>query len=81
MDISSNIIFIITELMKFIDNYHIKGQDKKKVIVMTIKRYLEDENYPNIDYIVNTICPELIDILVNVDKRKITIKKRISCCF
>jgi hypothetical protein len=84
MDISTNIIFIVTELMKFIDNYNLKGIEKKNIIISTIKKFLEDENYPNKDYITNTICPELIDILISIDKRKIIIRKNISClssCF
>ena len=84
MDISTNIILIVTELMKFIDNYNLKGIEKKNIILSTIGKFLEDENYPNKDYIINTICPELIDILVSVDKRKIMIRRNVSClssCF
>ena len=79
MDISTNIVFIVTELMKFIDNYAIKGSEKKSIILSTIKKFLDDENYPNTDYIVNTVCPELIDILISIDKRKIMIKKKVTC--
>jgi hypothetical protein len=35
----------------------------------------------NVDYIINTICSPLIDILISVDKRKIVLKKNPSCCF
>ena len=79
MDVSTNIVFIVTELMKFIDNYAIKGSQKKSIILSTIKKFLDDENYNNTDYIVNTVCPELIDILISIDKRKIMIKKKASC--
>ena len=81
LDITSNIIFIVTELMKFIDNFNLSGIDKKNIIISTIKKFLSDENYSNTDYITNNICPELIDILISVDKRKIIIKKKPSCCF
>ena len=36
---------------------------------------------PNIDYIIDTICSPLIDILISVDKRKIVLTKNKSCCF
>jgi hypothetical protein len=36
---------------------------------------------PNVDYIIDTICSPLIDILISVDKRKIVLRKKPSCCF
>jgi hypothetical protein len=65
--------------MKFIDNFDIKGIDKKNIIISTIKKFLLDENCSNIDYIIDNICPNLIDILVSVDKRKVVIKKKSKC--
>lgn len=78
---TKNIIFIITELMKYIDNFDLSGEDKKTMIISSIKSFLIDEkiNEQDINFIVNTVCPELIDILISVDKRDITIKKQISC--
>ena len=111
---TNNIIFIITKLVKFIDNFAIEGKIKKSIIISTIKNFLSDENNnqweehqtedgrtywwnkitddstwsnpnisqnSNIDYIINTICPSLIDILISVDKRKIVLRKKPSCCF
>lgn len=80
---TKNIIFIITELMKYIDNFDLTGEDKKNIIISSIKTFLTNEkiNEQDINFIVNTVCPELIDILVSVDKRNITIKKKISCIF
>ena len=77
----NNIVYIITELMKFIDNYKIKGDDKKNMIISVLKQFLIDENYKqeNILYIIDVIVPELIDILISVDKRRIIIKKKMSC--
>ena len=80
INLSTNIIFIVTELMKFIDNFDLIGKDKKSIIINTIHKYLHDENTEhNIDYIINTICPELIDILISIDKRKIKIKQKMNC--
>ena len=33
----------------------------------------------NIDYIINTICSSIIDILISVDKRKIVLRRPPSC--
>ena len=83
--IAKGIIYAhITNRDLFIDNFQIKGNEKKSIIISTIKKYLEEQKYENIEYIIHTVCPELIDILISVDKRKIMIKKRISClssCF
>jgi hypothetical protein len=80
---TKNIIFIITELMKYIDNFEINGEDKKNIIISSVKTFLKNEkiNEQDVNFIVNTVCPELIDILISVDKRNITIKKKISCTF
>ena len=83
ISIMNNIVHVVTELMKFIDNFFIKGGDKKEIILTTLKKYLISENYDeqSINLIIDVVCPELIDILVSVDKRKIMIKKRLSCIF
>ena len=80
---TKNIIFIITELMKYIDHFDLSGEDKKNIIISSVKTFLTYEkiNEQDINFIVNTVCPELIDILISVDKRNITIKKKISCIF
>jgi len=80
---TKNIIFIVTELMKYIDNFDLKGDDKKKLIISSIKSFLISEkvNDATVNFIINTVCPELIDILISVDKRSITIQKKISCFF
>jgi len=80
INISTNIVYIVTELMKFVDNFDLAGKDKKSVIINTIHKYLLDANTEkNIDYIINTICPELVDILISIDKRKIKIKQKMNC--
>ena len=80
---TKNIIFIVTELMKYIDNFELKGEDKKTLIISSVKSFLTSEKVddPTIKFIVNTVCPELIDILISVDKRNITIRKKIACFF
>ena len=36
-------------------------------------------NTEETDVILDTVCPELIDILLLVDKRKIIIRKKLNC--
>jgi hypothetical protein len=40
----NNIIFIITNLVKFIDNFPIEGINKKNIIISVIKKFLSHEN-------------------------------------
>ena len=55
---TKNIIFIVTELMKYIDNFDLKGGDKKQLIISSIKSFLVSEKVKQgtIDFIVNTVC-------------------------
>lgn len=81
INIINNIIFIVTELMKFIDNYNIKGIDKKQIILNILNKTLVELNASeqDIKLLLDTLVPELIDILISIDKRRIIIKKKLSC--
>ena len=81
--ITKNIIYVITELMKFLNNFNIKKDQEKEAIQIVLKQFLEEEKYDQkeIDYIINSICPEFIDILHSVDERKIVIKKKCQPLF
>jgi len=78
-----NIIFIITELIKFVDHFKITGKEKKSLIISSIAIFLETENFCKAenDFIVQIICPELIDILISIDKRKIKLRNKPLNCF
>lgn len=78
-----NIIFIITELIKFVDHFKITGKEKKSLIISSIAIFLETENFckEENDFIVTIICPELIDILISIDKRKIKLRNKPVNCF
>ena len=78
---TKNIVHIVTELVKFVDVFYIKGSDKKQIILDAIKSFLTNENYSeeNINFIVNTVCSDLIDILITVDKRKVVLTKKAYC--
>ena len=79
--ICTNLIYIITQLMKFVENFNLEGVNKKTIIIESIKKFLTYENMfsEEIDIILNKVCPELIDILLLVDKRKIIIRKKLNC--
>ena len=50
------------------------------ILYLNYKYYVyNDYRFLPIDYIINNICPDLIDILVSVDKRKVVIKKKSKC--
>lgn len=79
--LTTNLIYVITELMKFVETFNMEGFDKKEFIIASIKKFLV---YSNLDteefnFILDKICPELIEILLLVDKRKIIIRKKLNC--
>ena len=81
--IYTNLIYVVTELMRFVENFNASGFDKKTFIIESIRKFLINNNMnsPETDSILNTICPELIEILLLVDKRRIIIRKKLNCFF
>jgi hypothetical protein len=81
-NIKNNIIFYLTEMMKFIDNFDLTGEEKKKKILLALQQYLFDSDVDKeFEYILKVVCPELIDILISVDTGKIKIAKKLcSSC-
>jgi len=79
--IYTNIIHIITELMKYVETINTEDLDKKTLIIKSIKTFLQYQkmNSPETDLILDIVCPELIDVLLLVDKRKIVFKKKFNC--
>ena len=77
----TNLIHIVTELMKYVETINTEDCDKKTLIIKSIKTFLEYQkmNSPETDLILDTICPELIDVLLLVDKRKIVFKRKLNC--
>ncbi len=81
VDIVKNMVYVVTEMMKFINNYLIEGIEKKQIIIKTIQTMMIELDIPSsiIDYSVDSLLPEVIDILSSVDKREIIISERMSC--
>jgi hypothetical protein len=69
--------------MKFVETINTEDFDKKSLIIKSIKMFLEYKNLnsPETELVLDTVCPELIDILLLVDKRKIVINKKMNCFF
>lgn len=80
-DIKNNITFIITQLVKFVDNFTLPGFRKKELVISSIHKVLLEQKVDKqtIDYMINNLCPEMIDMLISVDKRKTSIKKKTIC--
>ena len=79
-DINKNIFYIILDLIKFIENFKLKGENKKKILIKTLHTFLKEKNYIHTEYLIQLICPSLIDILISIDKRKIILKKQLNSC-
>jgi hypothetical protein len=81
VSLSGNMIYVITQMMKFVEKFSLNGEEKKELILSTLKKYIYnvDLHLSEQDYILTTICPELIDILISVDTRKIKIRKQFKC--
>ena len=82
VSLSGNMIYIVTQMMKFVEKFNLNGDEKKKLILSTLEKYLYNVDLQlgeKHDYILSTICPELIDILISVDSRKIKIRKQFKC--
>ena len=77
-NIKNNITFIITQLIKFVETFKIPGVQKKTFIISAINKCLLEDNYDkdSINFIINDLCPDMIDMLISVDKRKVSIKKK-----
>ncbi len=67
--------------MKYVETINTEDFDKKKLIIETIREFLKAQNMltPETETFLETICPELIEVLLLVDKGKISIKKKFNC--
>ena len=80
-ELNKNIIYIIIDLIKFLENFNLPGKIKKQLCIKTLETFLNEKKYIHTNYIKKIICPDLIDILNSIDKRKITLKHHLSSCF
>jgi hypothetical protein len=85
----TKVITLTTSLMQAVDKYtELTGSEKKVIVLYVIERFIEDTNNNTVKDILNTakpLLPDIIDTIMNVDKRKIKIRAKklfesIKCC-
>lgn len=88
----ANIIIIVINLMKIVENYaDLKGPQKKQVILEAINMLINDTN-DNVEdandlmMLVKMTLPSVIDVIISVDRKNLRIKVKkawkflLSCC-
>lgn len=78
-DVDKNIVFLIAELIKFIDNYFIEGSKKKEIVISVLNEFLKEKNSPYREYLINNVCPQIINILIKIERKKIILTKKKGC--
>ena len=83
---NKNILYILVELMKFIDNFNIENLDKKKLIIYCLKKFISEntdyvENKSEIKTLINSFIDDLIDISISIATKKIKLKRKNSIFF
>ena len=72
----SNISGVIVKLMQSVEQFqNTDGQTKKKMIITVINQYLNNKSSDKsqCDVLTNLILPELIDLIISLDKNQIKI--------
>jgi hypothetical protein len=78
---NNNVIQVIVSLIQKVDSYKkLSGEDKKNIVLKTIKKFCND-NIPNntdqkvtIILFIDMFLPSIIDMLVSIDKRELVLK-------
>jgi hypothetical protein len=82
IDVQKNLTQIIIDHMRCIEQFHMTGEEKKKIVLNSIELILLNNEVTNIDFIIS-LSSQLIDVFVAFDKDKITIEQKASAlaCF
>lgn len=87
-----NLISVVVLLMQYVETYkELKGEEKRNIIIRVLKRFIADkigneEGAYDINLLIKTTLPDIIDSLVAVDKKQLVIKTQknvknlFSCC-
>ena len=74
----AKVVIIVTNLMQAVEKYtDLKGGEKKVIVLYVIDRFIEDTTNNTVNDVLNLakpMLPELINTIMNVDKRKIKIR-------
>lgn len=86
---TTKVITLTTSLMQAVDKYtELTGSEKKVIVLYVIERFTEDAENNTVKDILTVakpMLPDIIDAIMNVDKRKIKIRAKkfldsIMCC-
>ena len=83
---TNTLMYIIVELMRFMNNYDIEGEDKKSSIMYILEKFVDSneeyiENKEDIKKFIYTFSSEFINIISAISDKKIRIKIKKSCFF
>lgn len=81
-----NLLYIIVELMKYINNFDVKGTDKKSFILYILRNFIdtnEDEiqNKEDMKRFLTIFSNDFVDIVSAISDKKLRIKLKKSCFF
>ena len=83
---NETLMYIVVELMKYMNNYQIKGKDKKNSILFILKNFINTNNNDisnkeDILIFIDKFLDEFVNIISAISDKKIRIKQKTSCFF
>ena len=83
---NETLMYIVVELMKYMNNYQIKGKDKKNSILFILKNFINTNNNDisnkeDILIFIDKFLDEFVNIISAISDKKIKIKQKTSCFF
>jgi hypothetical protein len=81
----NNIVYITITLMQVVDNFEgIHGEHKKWMIIRVMRKFIEENMKPTysvevLKQIVDTMVPSMIDSMIGINNKELSIKKSKSC--
>jgi hypothetical protein len=81
-----NLLYIIVELMKYINNFDVKGTDKKSFILYILRNFIDTneddiENKEDMKRFLTIFSNDFVDIVSAISDKKLRIKIKKSCFF
>jgi len=81
-----NLLYIIVELMKYINNFDVKGTDKKSFILYILKNFIDTneddiQNKEDMKRFLTIFSNDFVDIVSAISDKKLRIKLKKSCFF
>jgi hypothetical protein len=82
----ANVPLLITMLMRLVSGYpKLSGAQKKELVLTVLKQEIQDHvRDPQLEatltLLVDTVGPELIEVVYSVDTRKLRVQARKLCC-